>query len=350
MAGLALAGGLVLVSVSGAVLVLRSELEEISAPAGSPIAAGAPRPTLQSIVDAARRQHPGAQPTRLIPPDRPGSAARVAMRDGAGDAFDVLVDPLTTAVLASHWRERSPFHALHLLHTELYLGRRGGVLVALLGVGLVLQGATGLYLWWPFSRRAARGLGVRWRRPWPVVSYDLHKALGVCSLAFNVAIASTGVLLALSSLASGGAEENRLPFTATVAPTLDAIARASEEALPGGTLMAIQLPRAPGDTVTVVKRMPGEVDPRGRSAVELDPGSGTVLAVRDARRATVLEWIWNAVAPVHHGTFLGTISKLVYVAAALRSAVLVVTGVGVWLARSLASPGARGRAESRYSA
>ena len=111
----------------------------------------------------------------------------------------MLLDPASARVLASRWLERSPLHALHALHTELYLGGRGRVAVGALGLLLVLQGATGLFLWWPFTRRLPRGFTIRRGRRWRVLGYDLHKVIGIASLAFHVPVALTGALLALST-------------------------------------------------------------------------------------------------------------------------------------------------------
>src|SRR5262245_59451825 len=275
VAGLVLSGALVLVGLSGAVLVFRAELDEALQPAPAPPAGGGPLVAFEVLVDAAQRQHPSAQPRRLVLPEGPDRPARVSLRATGGDRIDVLVDPSTARVLTSRWLERSPLHALHVLHAELYLGKGGSLLVALLGVGLLVQGATGLYLWWPFLRRPARGFTIRWWRPWRVVMYDVHKAVGACSLAFNLPVALTGTLLALAALApSRAVAEPALlaaAASATLAPSLDVIAHAADQALPGGAITAIRLATTPGAAVIVQKRLYGELDPRGASVILVDP-------------------------------------------------------------------------------
>ena len=66
--------------------------------------------------------------------------ARVGMLDTAGGALDVLIDPRSGRIVSSSWAERSPLHALRLLHTELYLGACGRALVGIPGLWLMLQG------------------------------------------------------------------------------------------------------------------------------------------------------------------------------------------------------------------
>src|SRR5262245_65554056 len=147
--GMPVAGLLVLLALSGAVLVFRGEIEDALHPAPVRERAGAPRVAAGALVDAAQRRHPDAAPTALVLPRRGDRPARVTMADPAGAPLVVLLDPYTGAVLGSHWEDRSPLHALWLLHAELYLGARGRLGVALIGAGLWAQAGSGLSLRWP---------------------------------------------------------------------------------------------------------------------------------------------------------------------------------------------------------
>jgi uncharacterized iron-regulated membrane protein len=185
-------------------------------------------------------------------------------------------------VVGSRWLERSPLHALRALHTELYLGGRGRLVVGALGLLLVLQGATGLFLWWPFTRRLPRGFTIRRGRRWRVVGYDLHKLVGIASLAFHVPVALTGALLALS--AGGPARSGAV-----------------------------------------------EVRERDGSVAWLDRGTGTVTVVRDPRRAG--DRALGLVTGLHEGRFGGIASRWLYVAGGLTPVALALTGLGIWLGR-----------------
>ena len=200
--------GLLLVSVSGAALVFRPELDD--AVFGGPVrvAPGGGRAPLQALLDAGQAAHPGLTPVSLARPERDDRPARLRLERPGGEIVEVLLDPASARVLGSRWLERSPLHALRALHTELYLGGRGRLVVGALGLLLVLQGATGLFLWWPFTRRLPRGFTIRGGRRWRVVGYDLHKVIGIASLAFHVPVAFTGALLALS--AGAGPARSRL--------------------------------------------------------------------------------------------------------------------------------------------
>jgi uncharacterized iron-regulated membrane protein len=268
--------GLLLVSVSGAVLVFRPELDD--AVFGGPVRVppGGGRASLPALLDAGGAAHPGLTPVRLTLPSGDGRPARLRLERPGGEIVEVLLDPGSARVLGSRWVERSPLHALRALHTELYLGGPGRVLVGALGGLLVVQGATGLFLWWPFTRRLSRGFTVRRGRRWRVMGYDLHKVIGIASLAFHVPVALTGAALALSA-----------------------------GAVPAGAVL---------------------VRERDGSVARLDRASGAVIVGRSA------EW-WALAAALHEGRFGGLASRWLYVAAGLTPVALALTGLGIWLAR-----------------
>ncbi len=377
---LALAVGLgammLILGISGAVLVFRDDLEPLFLPAVAPVQPRPERVPLQALVDAAQRSQPGLRPRALILPEAEGRPARVAMAGRPGEAPEVLVDPHSGAVLGARWRERSPLHALRLLHADLYLGTPGRAIVGLLGVAFLLQGLTGAYLWWPFTRRPSRGFAVRWNRGWPVVGYDVHKAVGAASLAFNLPIALTGALLGLSALApasgwpsqagdlapasgwtpgpgaagagAAAAQVSRRPGHSRASLPVDVIAARGLVALPG-RLVSVTLPadvsdeagdRGPGNGVAIVRMaLPGDLDRRGTGLVLIERATGEALAVHGGRRAPVSTRLWDVVAPLHHGDFGGTPAKLLYAAGGLTAPVLVLTGYAVRLGRGRTTTG-----------
>ena len=275
--------GLLLVSVSGAVLVFRPELDDVVFGGPVRVARGGVGAPLPALLDAGQAAHPGMTPVSLTRPVRDGLPARLTLEGPGREIVEVLLDPSSARVLGSRWLERSPLHALRALHTELYLGGRGRLVVGALGLLLVLQGATGLFLWWPFTRRLPRGFTIRRGRRWRVVGYDLHKVIGIASLAFHVPVALTGAVLALS---------------------------------PGAG-------PARSDAV--------EVRERDGSVARLDRQTGAVTIVRDPRQPGAR--LWALAATLHEGRFGGLPSRWLYVAGGLTPAALAITGLGIWLGR-----------------
>ena len=275
--------GLLLVSVSGAALVFRPELDDVVFDGPVRVARGGVGAPLLALLDAGQAAHPGMTPVSLTRPARDDLPARLRLERPGSEIVEVLLDPSSARVLGSRWLERSPLHALRALHTELYLGGRGRLMVGALGLLLVLQGVTGLFLWWPFTRRLPRGFTIRrgWR--WRVVGYDLHKVIGIASLAFHVPVALTGAVLSLS---------------------------------PGAG-------PAPSGSV--------EVRERDGSVARLDRQTGAVTIVRDPRQSGAR--LWALAATLHEGRFGGLPSRWLYVAGGLTPAALAITGLGIWLGR-----------------
>jgi uncharacterized iron-regulated membrane protein len=344
--GVLTGGALLVLGLSGAALVLRPELDDAlqAGPVETP--SDAPAVSLDALVDAARRRHPGFRITRISLPERSSDTARIAMLDATGAELQVAVHPRTGQALGSFWIERSPFHALRLLHAELYAGRRGSVAVGLLGLWLLLQGVTGVYLLWPLMTRPRWGFTVRWARPWPVVAYDLHKALGAASLVFHLPMAATGAFLGIAALQPGIIHDGPA-FTRQAARSplpLAALAREADRALPGGTITALSFPPG-GAAVIVTMRMPGEIGSRGASVVVLDAYEGAPLSVQDARQAPWLSRLRAAARAIHVGDFMGdyggTAVRLLYVAGGLASAGLALSGYVLALSRSRVSAAPR---------
>src|SRR5262245_13636517 len=140
--GLLLGPVVLVLGLSGAALVFREELDALGGPPA--IAAGPPR-GLDAVAAVALLSAPGEIRALHIPArsDRP---YRVEIANGTR-RVDVAVDPVTLSVLDSRAPERSVLAAVHALHAGFHAGRPGALAVALVGVALVAESATGLWLY-----------------------------------------------------------------------------------------------------------------------------------------------------------------------------------------------------------
>lgn len=313
-----MAGALiVLVSASGAILVFRPELDDVVFGGAVRVEPAPTTASLQALLDAARARHPDLAPRALLLPEAADRPARVRLEARSGETVEVLVDPSTSRVIASRWLERSPLQALRALHTTLYLGTAGSWIAATLGLLLVAQGAIGLFLWWPFTRRPSRAFTIRRGRRWSVLAYDTHKVLGTGALAANLVLALTGALLAVSVAVR---HETAAPIREPRALDLDdAVARA-----------AAVLPPGPVESLRFVGAAV-EVHTRDGSAARVDGRDGPSTVVADLRRPG--DRLWALVAPLHEGRLGGPAVRWLYLLAGLAPAVLAVTGIAIWLGR-----------------
>jgi uncharacterized iron-regulated membrane protein len=309
-------GGLVMgplilaLGVSGMALVFRAELEQMIDGAPAVAGAGTVAPSFDGVVRAAHLRHPAAEPRALHVPAEPDRAWRVEMILPGPRRIDVSVNPYTREVLQGRAPERSLLVAVHSLHTALHGGRAGALVVGALGVWLVVESVTGLWLCWPAMTRRPRTLGVPPARS--TASRALHQLVGGLSVTLGMIVACTGTVLAIASaLALTGA-----PAPADALPTgglrrLDVIARRAEAALPAGRISAFVID--------------------GRDTVRVEKSTGTVVVERDgggvvAVRTSEPRGAWHLVRRLHYGDFAGWPSRVAYALVGLALPVLSVTG------------------------
>ena len=300
----------VVLGCSGAVLVFRQEIEHLeSAP---PVVMGA-RPSAQSldaVVAAARARYPAAVPRALHVPSEPGRPYRVELVVERLHV-DVAVDPSTLQIVGGRAAERSLMIPARSLHAELHAGRAGAVVVGLAGLWLVVESVTGLWLLRPASRRRPPTVAA------PVgTSRRLHRLVGVVSLAIDVVVAITGVVLAATSvwtLAEEGAPGRALSG-------LDTIAARVATALPGARISALVAHDAA--TIRVITTS-------GSLIVDREAG-GVVRVPIERRRLSAQQWIRH----LHGGGFAGWPSRIVYAFAGLALPVLAITGFLITVRRS----------------
>ena len=289
-------GPLMLVlGLSGSALVLAPEIER--AVDGPPVlATSAPAPpSLDAIVAAALLSQPGGEPRTLRMPARAREPFVVELAISR-HRLDVAVDPSTLRVVDTRAPERSVVPALRSLHGALHAGRIGAVLVALLGLWLVVEGVTGMWLYGGSVARRVRGR-----------NRAVHRVVGACALSVGAVVGVTGTLLALAGATSAAAA----PDASRRLPSLDAIAA---RAATRGHIVAFTAES--GHRVRVdVRRTDGRFD-----SVIVDGAGVTATGVSRPRT------IWDVVHALHAGDFAGWPSRLLYVGVGLALPVLSVTG------------------------
>ncbi len=184
---------LVPLTLSGVVLAWRPELDRATHPeryAG--LHQGPPLGPAALIAAASQAFGPEATVDRLNFAAQP-DAPVVATLAGPGGRRSAWIDPATGKVLAKG-RLSDPMVVLaHDLHEQLFLPRFGRLVVGILGLFLLTQVLTGLWLWWPRSGGVLEGLS--WRRS-RFLDARVHYLVGFCSAIPLAILAATGVLLA----------------------------------------------------------------------------------------------------------------------------------------------------------
>jgi uncharacterized iron-regulated membrane protein len=288
---------LLVLGLSGGALVFEAEIEQATHGEPTITTIATPVPSLDAVVAAALVGQPSAEARALRLPARPEQPHRVELSVG-GRRLDVAVDASTLRVVDARAPERSLLVAVRSLHAAFHAGRAGALLVGLLGVWLVVEGVTGLWLYGPSIAR-------RVRRP----SRALHRVVGGCSLAVAVLVGLTGALLALASVVAPASP----PAPTAGLARLDFVAAHVQTR---GRIVALVAETA--HRVRVDTRLPD-----GRlGSVVVDGDSGAIV---DATRPPARRG-WDVVRRLHAGDFGGWPSRIVYAVVGLALPVLSITG------------------------
>jgi uncharacterized iron-regulated membrane protein len=348
-AGLVCAPLLVVTALTGAVYVFKDEIESAGRTPLAYVAPAGERKPFDELLTAARAAHPGESPayaTLYADADR-AAVIQLQRKDGPRTVTRlVFVNPYTAQVLGE---EPLPgrdnfFDVVIRLHTHLYVGRPGHILVEIVTSWTVVLTVTGIYLWWP--RKFTEVLGVwlpRLRSPAYTVLRDLHSIPGIVLSVVIILLAVTGLFF--SSIWGTGysavvGKAGAYPFELTEAPMrpavnglavpIDSAVAEAKARWPDATLM-LELSQKPTAPHAVTARHPTGDMVFGFVAV--DRATGEIVADRSARDvpfpAQVRLWVY----PIHVGSIFGTPTKVLAVIGCLVLIFAAVSGVAMWLVR-----------------
>ncbi|MGV3721940.1 MAG: PepSY-associated TM helix domain-containing protein [Actinomycetota bacterium] len=326
-----------LTGVTGSLLVFGHELDELLYPRllhAHPPAGQSPA-TLQTVLHAVSREHPGVTVQSLAPPQSRTGVHDVRLKGGKR----VFVDPHTAAILGQRASTDHPVGFVFALHKELLSGENGEKVVGVGGLLLLLLGVTGLYLWWP-RKGLRQGFDIKWRGNWKRTNFDLHRVTGAVVVTLLSPTALTGAALVWGAevtdwtyRVTGAPRRPRLastPVTGVASLPLDALAARADAALPGAATTRITLAAKPQAAVVFRKRFPREIHPNGMSFVHLDQYSGKVLFVENGLQAPPGPRLLNLRYPLHIGNYGGWVVRILYVLVGLTPALLFTTGCLMW--------------------
>lgn len=367
--GLALLAVLALASVTGSLLAFSHELDRLLNPGLLRVAPPSDGTLRRPLVEQLRSAVAGQsgiddglwQASSITPAQYDDEASSVWFRRPDPDRPDkalwaqVLIDPYSAVVLGQRERGRPElsrnglFHLLRDLHGKLLLGETGRWIMGAAALLWCISSLAGLFLWWPGRRKLKLALTVKRRAGARRFNFDLHRAAGFYSFPLLLAIAFTGIYLALPKtikplVARIATLDDHPPPRVAGAASLGAIGPDEAVAIarkifPDAELKRIGLPMTPRDAYAVAFRQRDEVRRQngGRSTVWVDPYRGSVLRVDDATRMSAGSTFLNWQAPLHTGSAYGLVGRALVAIAGIVAMVLMATGFLIWWRRKKAS-------------
>jgi uncharacterized iron-regulated membrane protein len=333
---------IVVVSLTGALLIWRIDLQRLTYPdLFTPTRPGA-IVDAETVLASVRAAYPLHHVSGV---DAPTTSRPTYLSYAThGAAFvTILADPATGCVLGE-LPDRSPVRVLQELHFNLLGGRRGRIVNGVGAIALLTMCVTGVVIRWPTQSQWRRAFMVDVRRHWRLVIRDLHGAVGIWTFLFLAMWAVTGAAFAFpSSFRSIVGSFSRLtvvrppsspsPQGRAELSWNDLIARA-RRLVPDQHVARVVIPSSERDPFLVMLSASAPTPAGGASlrSIYLDQYSGNVLEQSSPRRTagdSVMAWT----APLHVGNFAGTGVKIVWTVAALMPTLLFVTGVVMWWPR-----------------
>ncbi|HKE37701.1 MAG TPA: PepSY-associated TM helix domain-containing protein [Candidatus Baltobacteraceae bacterium] len=324
--GFIFAAYLIVVCGSGTILLLlENQIEGYRHYLMVRVPAGEKTVGLGAVVAAAAEANP-RRTLRHVLLSCPSGCTYDVSFDYGDDRLDVLVDPYTGRIVKSVIWEQTAIGRLYGFHGSLFAGDTGETVNAAAGLSLVLMGCTGLYLW-PGWRRLRQGFTIKWPPTQPFrLSYDVHKIVGIVSVAFLMMWALTAAGQVFWTDYAEPVSPAPAPTNATMQRGIDSIVAMGNAVLPGELTMVYRA----GGLLVLRKRVPGDPDPYGYSYIAVNAATGALRQVYDARTFPLLWRVREAMYAVHIGSPGGPVLRALYAFFGLMPAVLFLTGFLMW--------------------
>lgn len=327
---------ILILSVTGAYLVFDVDIDRaFAAPRGAVVLTIDPHGATpyQAAIDGIVARHPNVKPTMLYRSKHEEDVYELGFAGGEG-AGAYRLNRVTGEVYPSTPGKATAFNRfIFILHDNLFLGQKGSIFLGLVGILFLVSTVTGIFIYGPFMKPALSGI-LRWDLGVRRYTAELHKLLGCLSLAFNVIIAVTGIMLTLAIIGTRAwfgsalliaAEGGEALPAGTPLQAVDTVIQRGAMVQPGCTFFSITYPSslqgpnfyfcgyAKQDSITRV--IPAPI------LVPVTPGG-------DVRIVPVPLWVKATYLciPFHFGDFAGWGMKLVYCFFGLTSGVLSISG------------------------
>jgi uncharacterized iron-regulated membrane protein len=332
------------VCLTGTLAVVSDDLEWLYRPEVRATAGGG-RVSWQVQYDAAKAAFPDHTIDYANVGEEPYLATKFSATAPSGEMRFLYVDPGSGRVLGdAGWINLPTF--LRGLHTYLFVpGDSGFYVVTSLGFLLAGSLVSGLLVYKRFWRGLFRA--PRLRRNRRVAWGDVHRLASVWSIWFVFVMAGTSVwYFAERALYRAGvdfdrarvnidaASLDRLGPSAPKPLPLDDLVRIATTRLPGLEPRELWFPIEPSESLAVLGQASAMLVRDRANGVDVDPFTGEILAVHQAKGSGALARWTHTADPLHFGDFGGLVSKLVWALFGVLLCLTAASGAFVYLHRT----------------
>lgn len=264
------------------------------------------------------------------------------------DRLYIYIDPYTGKVEKLEDYNFEFFFVVRMLHQTLFLKHDiGDIIVGTATILFVISLITGLILWWPKNKSAAKQrFWFRWKdtTKWKRKNYDLHNILGYYMMIFALIIALTGLVWAfewydsgLQWALNGGStiekSEKLVSDTTQVNSknSFDKIFNTTKQLHPKADNYILFIPK---DSVATFNTFIKYENCFNDASIEYDQYSGKILKTNSFDNKNMGEKFRSINYDLHVGNILGFPGKVLAFFASFVSAGLPITGFLIWWGRN----------------
>ncbi|MFP5211007.1 MAG: PepSY-associated TM helix domain-containing protein [Acidobacteriota bacterium] len=325
ISGVAVGLLLLILGVSGSVMAFSGEIDSLLHPSlFKVVPKGQPLSLSQLASSAASVLHAGESIDTCLPSTRADTSySFIVFKAHHRISRQIFVDQYTGRVLGSLSAVRftSIMKALHLI--------AGGLGCS--SIILVFLVLSGLYLWWP-RKQIKMSLSGNVQR----LSFELHNATGFFASLFLFLFAVTGIYMVFGppsyAITSKPVKQPAFstPQVGLKPVSLDLVASAAKNRLPGATVLWIVIPRQSSEAYFVKMRFPEDRSDNGSSGVWISQFSGKVLAVANSRAIPLGNKLQTISRVIHTGAVFGKGGRAFAAFMSLILVLQIVTGLHMW--------------------
>jgi uncharacterized iron-regulated membrane protein len=334
---------LTMIGLTGSIIVFGDEIDRWLNPQILKVEQRGATAPAQGMLDAVRQAYPNEKPARVRLPREADDSLEICF-EAKRDPRCVYVDPYSNAILG----ERVPAHSFKArvvsLHRRLLSGEAGETIIGICGLLLLALSFSGLILWWPGRKNAARRLRIKRGAGGFRTTFDLHRMVGICAMLFLIINGATGAAMvfhttfekALNSFSAQMPAVDKPVSTlpgAAASLSLDDVLSRANAASPDAEITFVNLPVTPTAPFVVRQRQASEWHPSGRMLVYLDQYSGEVLRVENPLHAPAGTRASNNLFYIHTGRLGGNFTRVIQALVGFAPATLFATGFMMWLNR-----------------
>ena len=340
---------LLMLCVTGLPLIFHDEIDAVlgqdyDATLAGPPSAQAGHP-LDEMVGKALRERPGEVPLFMaFSQDSPLLTVTTGPSpDAAGADMSLLFFDRTTGKSLGPAPTNTVMDTLLELHTDLFFGLPGMLLLGVMGLSFIIALVSGTVLYAPFMRRLSFGT-LRENRSVRVKRLDRHNFLGVVILGWALVIGATGAINAFADPLTDHWRDNEVAeMTATYIDrpplpperygSLDKALASAEAVLPGRSPQFIAFPGgswSSGHHYAIFFQGDRPLTQNLLTPALVDAETGRLT---DARTMPAINQALMMSKPLHFGDYAGLPLKLIWAALTLLTIWVLWTGVMLWWRR-----------------